>query len=159
MLKIFEKVFVLWWGVLKDFDLKVGIKTEKGVLLHSLIERREGSLTRAIFAHKIARKRQSLFGQKCAPDPRMQAFEWRIRFLISYKTQKTESIDSVFRSIYIWEGSLRELNSSRSSRASTERPFAEFAHPILECEHSSDRLNSSPHTKPKRESFCSPFCI
>ena len=63
----------------------------------------------------------------------MQAFEWRIWFLISYKTQTTESIDSVF---YVWcerrKVRSRELNSSRSSRASTERPFAEFAHPILE---------------------------
>jgi hypothetical protein len=48
-------------------DLLFAVKNKK--------RRREGSLARAIFAHKIARKRQSLFGQKCAPDPRMRAFE------------------------------------------------------------------------------------
>ena len=51
-------------------------------------KRREGSLTRAIFAHKIARKRQSLFGQKCAPDSRMRAFERQVKFHVSYKTNK-----------------------------------------------------------------------
>ncbi len=31
----------------------------------------DGALTGTIFAHKIARKRQSLFGQKCEPDSAM----------------------------------------------------------------------------------------
>ena len=47
---------------------------------------------------------------------------------------------------------LRELNSSRSSCASAERPFAEFAHPILEHKCSSDGLDSSSHIKHKRPS-------
>ena len=47
---------------------------------------------------------------------------------------------------------INELFCSSGSNASAEDPFAEFAHPILECKHSSDGLDSSPHIKHKRPS-------
>ena len=46
------------------------------------------------------------------------------------------------------EGSLRELNLPRSSRASTERPFVKFANPILR--ERSDESDSS-HKGIKKE--------
>ena len=36
--------------------------------------------TRTIFAYEIARNGQSLFGEKCEPDPKMLAFWDRVQF-------------------------------------------------------------------------------
>ena len=76
-----------------------------------------------IFAHEIARERQSSFGQKCEPVFVRERTKARFVSCVARPIRKGH------QAIYP-EGSLWELNSPRSSRASTERPIVEFANRI-----------------------------
>ena len=85
--------------------------------------RSEGAPRGTIFAYEIARERQSSFSQKCEPDSAHFVRRAGCASCVARPIRKAPIKGHP-------EGSLRELNLSRSSCASTERPFAKFANRI-----------------------------